>query len=73
MPNNIFVSYIYSAAHKELDSSLTTFTTDELLSLTPGGFYYVRVVALNGAGLTAVYETDGVIVDPTPPSVSTWN
>ena len=68
--NKFRTTYIFSSTHKELDSSLKTFATDEPLTLTPGGFYFVRVAALNGAGLTAVHDTDGVIVDPSPPVVS---
>ena len=30
----------------------------------------IRVAAVNGAGLTAVHETDGLLVDPTPPKVT---
>ncbi|KAL8609977.1 hypothetical protein ACOMHN_029470 [Nucella lapillus] len=37
------------------------------LSLTPGLRYYLRVGAVNGAGSVATYDTDGVLVDPTPP------
>lgn len=43
--------------------------SDEPLSLRIGAKYVVRVSAFNGAGLGAVYETTGVIVDPTTPKV----
>ena len=60
----------YSGTHRDLPASMKTFTTEEPLSLRPGGLYYVRVAAVNRAGLTAVHETDGVIVDNSPPVVS---
>ena len=44
--------------------------TDEVLSLKIGARYKMRVSAVNGAGLTAVRHTTGLIVDPTPPEVS---
>ena len=46
-----------------------TWTSGPVLSLTPGGRYLVQVGAVNGAGLTAVRKTNGVIVDITPPQV----
>ena len=59
-----------SSSHKDLDPSITTWRTDEPLTLIPGGFYFIRIAVVNGAGLTAVHDTDGVIVDPSPPVVS---
>ena len=45
--------------------------TDTLrgLQLASGVRYHVELTFTNGAGLTARYETDGVVVDLTPPTV----
>lgn len=40
------------------------------LNLGTGHKYFLRVAAMNGAGLVATHETNGVIVDNTPPVVS---
>ncbi|XP_077992165.1 uncharacterized protein LOC144446291 [Glandiceps talaboti] len=45
----------------------TTWTSVDTLSLRIGGHYSVRVSAVNGAGLSTVHDTDGVVLDPTPP------
>nr|XP_006817933.1 PREDICTED: uncharacterized protein LOC100377080 [Saccoglossus kowalevskii] len=42
-------------------------TSDNPLTLLTGRHYSIRVTAVNGAGLSTVHDTDGVIVDPTPP------
>ena len=42
---------------------------DETLNLKIGARYKIRLSAVNGAGLTAVHYTDGLLVDPTPPEV----
>ena len=42
---------------------------DETLNLKIGARYKIRISAVNGAGLTAVHYTDGLLVDPTPPEV----
>ena len=52
-----------------MSGGATTWTTDETLTLTIGARYKMKVSAVNGAGLTTVHYTDGVLVDPTPPSV----
>ena len=39
----------------------------EGLNMKNGIKYSVEVVAVNGAGLSAKYESHGVIVDTTPP------
>ena len=39
------------------------------LSLTVGHMYITRIAAVNGAGLQSTYDTDGVIIDNTPPQV----
>ncbi|XP_019642103.1 PREDICTED: uncharacterized protein LOC109483513 [Branchiostoma belcheri] len=51
-----------------VDGSADGWTNSDPLSLVPGARYSVRVSAVNGAGLTTTHDTDGVIVDPTPPS-----
>ena len=40
------------------------------LSLHQGGVYSMRVGAVNKAGFVAAFETDGVVIDTTPPVVS---
>ncbi|XP_078658229.1 uncharacterized protein LOC144903712 [Branchiostoma floridae x Branchiostoma belcheri] len=62
---------IYPAQKNEwvtVDGSADGWTNSDPLSLVPGARYSVRVSAVNGAGLTTTHDTDGVIVDPTPPS-----
>ena len=39
------------------------------LSLTVGHMYITRIAAVNGAGLQSTYDTDGIIIDNTPPQV----
>ncbi|XP_048258676.1 uncharacterized protein LOC125384201 [Haliotis rufescens] len=39
------------------------------LSLRPGAQYSVRVGAVNRAGAVAIYDTNGVLVDKTPPKM----
>ncbi|XP_078658230.1 uncharacterized protein LOC144903713 [Branchiostoma floridae x Branchiostoma belcheri] len=51
-----------------VDGSADGWTNSDPLSLVPGARYSVRVSAVNGAGLTTTHDTDGVNVDPTPPS-----
>ena len=47
-----------------------TSATNSSLSLTPGTTYIVNVRATNGAGLTRLTGTNGVMVDATPPTVT---
>ncbi|XP_078573994.1 uncharacterized protein LOC144860567 isoform X3 [Branchiostoma floridae x Branchiostoma japonicum] len=51
-----------------VEGSAAGWTNSEPLNLVPGARYSVRVSAVNRAGLTTTHDTDGVIVDPTPPS-----
>ncbi|XP_070573688.1 uncharacterized protein [Ptychodera flava] len=48
-------------------SSTSVWMSEDNLSLKIGGHYSIRVSAVNGAGLTTVHDTDGVIIDPSPP------
>lgn len=50
------------------DGNVTEYTK-EGLNLIAGHNYFVRVAAVNKAGLVATHESDGVIVDDTPPVV----
>ncbi|XP_078621329.1 uncharacterized protein LOC144887805 [Branchiostoma floridae x Branchiostoma japonicum] len=52
-----------------LGGAAQNWTSTEPLVLNIGAVYTVRVHAINAAGLTAVHETDGVIIDPTPPEI----
>ena len=64
---------LHCRAHwKTVPGSATTWTTDEVLTLKIGARYKMRVSAVNGAGLTAVHYTNGVLVDPTPPKVCSY-
>ena len=47
-----------------------THYTQAGLTLHQGGIYSTRVGAVNKAGFVAAFETDGVIIDITPPNVS---
>ena len=47
-----------------------THYTQAGLTLHQGGIYSTRVGAVNKAGFVAAFETDGVIIDITPPIVS---
>ena len=40
------------------------------LTLHQGGIYSTRIGAVNKAGFVAAFETDGVVIDITPPVVS---
>ncbi|XP_066299087.1 uncharacterized protein [Branchiostoma lanceolatum] len=51
-----------------VEGSAAGWTNSEPLTLVPGARYSVRVSAVNEAGLTTTHDTDGVIIDPTPPS-----
>ncbi|XP_066298079.1 uncharacterized protein [Branchiostoma lanceolatum] len=51
-----------------VEGSAAGWTSSAPLTLVPGARYSVRVSAVNGAGLTTTHDTDGVIIDPTPPS-----
>ncbi|KAI8482777.1 hypothetical protein Bbelb_394390 [Branchiostoma belcheri] len=53
----------------EIDGGLNTWTSPAHLNLVDGGQYFVRVAAVNGAGAATVHETDGVIVDTSPPDI----
>ena len=54
----------------ELPSGQRTSISATGLTLTPGVTYSMRVASVNHAGSIATYDTNGVLVDPTPPSVS---
>ncbi|XP_035696857.1 uncharacterized protein LOC118430254 [Branchiostoma floridae] len=53
----------------EVDGTQNTWTSPANLSLKDGAFYFVRVTAVNGAGASTVHETDGLIVDTSPPNM----
>ncbi|XP_070574642.1 uncharacterized protein [Ptychodera flava] len=59
--------YPFGEPYETLGKTSTIWTSTEELSLKTGGHYEVRVSAVNGAGLTNVQDTNGVIVDPSPP------
>ena len=39
------------------------------MTLKQGGFYSIRVGAVNKAGFVAAFDTSGVVVDHEPPEV----
>ncbi|CAH1250560.1 FAT1 [Branchiostoma lanceolatum] len=43
--------------------------TESGLSMSAGAMYQTRVGAVNRATLTSVYQTDGVVIDPSPPAM----
>ncbi|XP_078695733.1 uncharacterized protein LOC144924478 [Branchiostoma floridae x Branchiostoma belcheri] len=53
-----------------IDGRQNTWTSPAHLSLVDGARYFVRVSAVNGAGAATVHETDGVIVDTSPPDTA---
>ncbi|XP_078695732.1 uncharacterized protein LOC144924477 [Branchiostoma floridae x Branchiostoma belcheri] len=53
----------------ELSNKQTSWTSPASLDLSDGAQYLVRVSAVNGAGAATVHETDGVIVDTSPPDM----
>lgn len=64
----------FSVVHGEwqnLGSDVTIqLYTQTGLTLHQGGTYSMRVGAVNKAGFVAAFETDGVVIDTTPPVVS---
>lgn len=69
-----FVTFIVSLAATHtwntiVSGSLTSYTWTGL-SLRQGALYTVRVAAVNNAGYMSSFETNGVIIDTTPPLVS---
>ncbi|XP_066275501.1 uncharacterized protein [Branchiostoma lanceolatum] len=53
----------------EIDGSQNTWTSPAHLNLIDGAQYIVRVAAINRAGAATVHETNGVIVDTSPPDM----
>ncbi|CAH1239174.1 HEG1 [Branchiostoma lanceolatum] len=53
----------------EIDGNQNKWTSPAHLNLINGALYYVRVAAVNGAGAATVHETNGVIVDTSPPGM----
>ncbi|XP_033105583.1 uncharacterized protein LOC117107873 isoform X2 [Anneissia japonica] len=43
--------------------------TEAGLTLKEGGLYNTRIAGVNNAGLTSPHETNGVIIDPSPPLI----
>ncbi|XP_070573717.1 uncharacterized protein [Ptychodera flava] len=52
-----------------VDGTATSWQSPPILHMFNGGHYSVRVSAVNGAGIGNVQDTDGVIVDSTPPQI----
>ena len=52
------------------NDSMRTSYTHTGMSLNIGARYSLRVGAINRAGFVAAFETDGIIVDTTAPTVS---
>ncbi|KAI8516764.1 hypothetical protein Bbelb_053450 [Branchiostoma belcheri] len=61
--------YPERARYIELSNKQTSWTSPASLDLSDGARYFVRVSAVNGAGAATVHETDGVIVDTSPPDM----
>ncbi|CAH1259269.1 FAT1 [Branchiostoma lanceolatum] len=60
--------YLGDSKNQIIPGSMVNWTSPQL-SLRPGRHYSIRVTAVNRAGLSSVHDTDGVIVDTTPPSM----
>ncbi|XP_070573748.1 uncharacterized protein [Ptychodera flava] len=56
-------------SHEIVDSDTVVWHSPSTLNLYNGGYYSIRVSAVNGAGLGSVRDTSGVIVDSTPPQM----
>ncbi|XP_052806221.1 uncharacterized protein LOC128235438 [Mya arenaria] len=70
--NQGFTKQLYPGGSGEwivLENPKTTVFTKENLQLTLGSKYKFRFGAVNGAGLTAIFESDGVITDNTQPEL----
>ncbi|XP_066289761.1 uncharacterized protein [Branchiostoma lanceolatum] len=53
----------------ELSGRQTSWTSPTQHDLLNGALYFVRVSAVNGAGATTVHETNGLVVDTSPPDM----
>jgi hypothetical protein len=53
----------------EISDTNATKHTESGLTLSVGHKYISRLVAINGAGLISTYETNGFIIEITPPKV----
>ena len=58
---------------KEISDNTATAHTWTGLTLREGARYSVRVGAINNAGYLASFETNGVVIDTSPPIVSDRN
>ena len=47
----------------------STWTISDGLSLNAGARYFASLAVTNGAGIRVVYESNGIVVDPTPPII----
>nr|XP_006817093.1 PREDICTED: uncharacterized protein LOC100376421 [Saccoglossus kowalevskii] len=56
-------------SHATLEGAATSWTSQDSLELINGAHYSLRIIAVNGAGLSNVQDTDGVIVDTSPPKM----
>ena len=54
-----------------ISTSQSVWSVSDDLTLDAGAKYVASIAFENGAGIRVVYETNGVIVDPTPPIVQT--
>ncbi|KAI8486030.1 hypothetical protein Bbelb_361300, partial [Branchiostoma belcheri] len=63
------VCFISREENVRIDGRQNTWTSPAHLNLVDGARYFVRVAAVNGAGAATVHETDGVIVDTSPPDM----
>jgi hypothetical protein len=70
---SLFLSFILVNPNEwleiENETSVTRLTKTGL-NLHQGGLYSLRIGAVNYAGIMAAFETNGVLVDITPPDVS---
>ncbi|CAH1258771.1 JAG1 [Branchiostoma lanceolatum] len=60
--------YLGDSKEQIIPGSIVNWTSPQL-NLRPGRHYSIRVTAVNRAGLSSVHDTDGVVLDTTPPSM----
>ncbi|XP_078578634.1 uncharacterized protein LOC144863382 [Branchiostoma floridae x Branchiostoma japonicum] len=60
--------YLGDSKEQIIAGSMVNWTSPQL-NLRPGRHYSIRVTAVNRAGLSSVHDTDGVVLDTTPPSM----
>lgn len=66
---NVLFAVTVGEWHNIMDNSKIDYT-HTALTLNPGGRYSMKIGAVNKAGAITAFETDGVIIDNSAPTVS---